>query len=386
MAERKAGNWIRGFQYYTSESEAPNSYLTWVAISTIAGAVQRQCHVKWLYYNYFPNMYIILVGPPGRTHKSSAMWFGRNLLDQIGVPTASESGSKEALIGQMILKNKLKRRDSNPITVHSSDFMTFIQTSGPAMIEFLTDIYDCPDKWEYNTKQRGPEIIKKAYVNLLAGTTPSWIAQTFNIAFVEQGFASRTLFIYEQEPRFHKAFAEITAEMQQMYLNLVEDLVTISKIKGEFQWTKDGIEWFRHWYEKELPLEKLDFRLQGYLHRKPTHVLKLGMILCLSETDVLELNETYLKTAKLILDSIEPNMVKTFSSVGKNPFASDMERILHEIKVEGSISEQEIRRRNAGTMEKQKLEDALESLHLMGLIKTVFKEGKLFWVHVKESA
>lgn len=378
---RQLENWIKGFSFFTSESEAPDSYLFWTAMSTIAGAIQRRVHVRWIYYDFYPNMYIVLVGPPARVHKSSVIAFGRNFLREIGVATASEAITKEALIDQM---DKRSTEFASALTVLSSELETFISPSGEKMIGFLTDIFDSPDIWEYTTKGGGTKIIKKPYLNLLAGTTPSWIATSFDISFVEQGMASRTLFIFENKPRFHKAFANITPEMWEMRDKLAMDLEHISQLEGEFEWTEDAIEWFTDWYENHLPQEKLDYRLEGYLGRKPTHLLKVAMVLSLAARDELVLDSQILQLAKAQLDLLESSMVKTFSAVGRNPYASDLERIFNEILLEGGMTKAEIMQRNAHAMQKAVLEETLETLILMGVVRQEVNRGHVTYLPVEE--
>jgi hypothetical protein len=377
VSSRYAGNWIRGFEYYTSESEAPDSYIFWVAVSIISSVIQRNVWVRYIYRDIYPNMYIVLVGPPARTHKSSTIYFAQDMLRAVETPVASEALSKEALIDQMINRGD---KGVSALTVISSDLMTFVNTSGPPMIEFLTDIYDSPSVWEYTTKARGTERMHNVCLNLLAATTPSWISDFFSMSFVEGGFASRTLFVYEMNPRFRKAFANVTPDMIDMYGKLLEDLHAIQQIRGEFEWTDEAMESFRHWYEEELEKEEaaIDYRLSGYIGRKPLLVMKLSMILALAEGNNLVLTPKLLEVARQILSGLEANMVRAFSAVGKNPFASDLERIHSEIASSpDGISMQLIRQRNYHAVDKKTLDELLENLQLMGYIEPFQKDGEL---------
>jgi hypothetical protein len=372
---RHLDNWIAGWNYYLKESEAPDNYLFWAAISAIAGATQRRIWTKWLYYTYYPNMYIVLVGPPGIVHKSSTIHHVRRMLREIGVATASESLTREAFIKQMQTRGV---EGASAITALPDELSDFIRPSGHTMVEFLTSIYGSPDEWEYTTLGRGNDLLVKPFVNFLAGTTPKWISQEFDIAFVEQGFASRTLFVHELKPRFYKAFATITPDMERMYQLLVEDLLHISQLEGEFVWQKDAIEWFTHWYEVVLPaeLERHDYKIKGYLARKPTHLLKLAMVLQLAVSDELIITAERFQQSKMLLDNLETSMTNTFSAVGRNIYANDMERIYKEIIEAGSLSYKEIQRRNYHAMDKGKLDEVLESLQLMGYIRVSVNASK----------
>lgn len=373
------GSWIKGFQFWMSESEAPDSYLLWAAINAIAGCTQRKVYIKWGYHKYYTNHYIVLVGPAGVVHKSSTINMVRHMYRETAIPVASESLTREALIDQMI-----KRGDgiTAALCAMPDEISDFLRPSGPTMIEFLTSIYDSPDQWEYTTRQRGTEVMDNAFLNLFAGTTPRWIANEFDITFVEQGFASRTLFVHEHEPRFRRAKMRITEEMHTMYKLLVDDLAHIAQLTGEFQWDVEAEDWFDHWYEHDAPneIKHAEFKLKSYMARKPTHMLKLAMVLQLQKSDEMILTLKNLKEAKVLLDNLELSMARTFSAVGRNIYANDLERIYQEIKDAGGLTEGEITTKNYGAMPKMALDETLQTLAIMGkIVKKLTKDGIIFY-------
>lgn len=370
-----ADNWIKGFLYWMKESEAPDSYLVWAAIAAIAGATQRKVWMKWVYHNYFANQYIFLVGPAGIVHKSSTIDMVRKMLREVGVPTASESLTREALIDQMI-----KRGDGliSALTALPDEFSDFVRPSGNTMIEFLTSIYGCPDEWEYTTRLRGTEVITKPFMNLFCGSTPSWIATEFDVSFTDQGFAARTLFIHELLPRFRRAKVRITPDMQMMYKLLLEDLAHIATISQEYTWENEIAEdWFADWYEHGIPneLERIDYRLKSYIGRKPTHLLKLSMILALSESDAPIITLDIAQRAKKLLDGLESSMAKTFSAVGRNTYANDLERIYEEIRQAGGMSLAEITDRNYSALPAMAMSEVLQTLVAMRKIRGELRDN-----------
>lgn len=375
--ERKAGNWITSFLYFTSESESPDSYFVWTALSTIAAVVQRKIKNKWIYSDVYPNLYITLVGPPGKVHKSSVLNFSRAMLYELEakfdtrIAVTSESISREAMIDQM-QTGSFKLEDDTPIsatTIISGELMTFFASSAEKMVEFLTDIYDSPNVFKHTTRGSGTAILRNAYVNFIAATTPSWIASYFDIAFIDQGFASRTLFVYETKPRFLNPEPNITPEMWEMKDKLLEDLNHIASLSGEFVPTEAAREWFKDWYLNTWPNEKLDYRLSSYHSRKPLMMRKLAMLLSLAECDDLEITVDYYLMAEGLLKSIEPSMSRTFSAVGKNKYASDLERIFNDIVLSDGISAELLRRQNYSALDRAAFEDNINNLVAMGAIK-----------------
>ena len=90
------GDWISAYLKFTENTESPTSYHIWTAIACIAGALQRKCFMQWGLERIYPNMYIVLVGPAGRTRKSVAINIGQDIFKALELPLASESITPEA--------------------------------------------------------------------------------------------------------------------------------------------------------------------------------------------------------------------------------------------------------------------------------------------------
>jgi len=381
MPVRQLDNWLDGYMFYTQESECPDSFLIWSGLHTLSAAIQRKTWVPWVYSDFFPNIYIMLVGPPGVTHKNSAIRFSKLALRAVGVPLSSEAISKEALIQQMTRRGK----DRDALAVMSSEFATFLRTSGASMVEFITDIFDCEDDFEYTTKGGGTARIPRPYLTMFTGATPGWLSEEFDVSFIEGGFSARTLFVAETAPRFRKAFAHITSEMRGVYKKVLQDLEVIAELDGEFQWTPDATSWFEQWYENILPSQDIDYRLRGYLGRKPTHLLKVSQLLCVNQRHVQDSDDLVI-TPKIMgkalkhIEAIEPNMVQAFRAVGRNPFANDHERIAHEITQAGGMSHSEILTKNTHALNRMQLDEILQNLSDMEVIQQVLKGGKKWYL------
>ena len=69
---RLVPDWIESYLEATDNTEPPILYRTWTAVSVIAAVLQRKVFLEW-HTRIFPNMYIVLVGPPGRCRKGTAM-------------------------------------------------------------------------------------------------------------------------------------------------------------------------------------------------------------------------------------------------------------------------------------------------------------------------
>ncbi|KKL25422.1 hypothetical protein LCGC14_2405480, partial [marine sediment metagenome] len=69
---RILSNWIDSYLEYTEESEPAETYRLWCAIVTISAVLQRKCVFHWGALTFYPNVFVVLVGPPA-ARKGTAM-------------------------------------------------------------------------------------------------------------------------------------------------------------------------------------------------------------------------------------------------------------------------------------------------------------------------
>lgn len=361
---------------YTKESESPDNYHIWTALSAVSSVVRRHVFLDQGLYVLFPNLYVALVGPPARTAKSTAIRMGRRLIQLVPhVTIGPDSCSREELIRQLA-QSKLDNQCA--MTIHSSEFSSLIDVSGIPMIQFLTDIYDCdfrdPKGWRYSTKTQGKDEVVNPYLTMLVGTTPTYIADAMPNNVIGHGFTSRVIWVHEEKERLENPLPD--QEDAEMARNLVEDLRHISVLSGQFKLSESARVLYKEFYHNLYKTVPLDYRLEGYHWRKKVHVLKVAMLLSLTENDSLILTEQDIEAAIGLLDAIEPNMARTFSAVGKYEHASDLERIgnlVHSTK-EG-ISVENILRQNYFAGAHDELRKILLMLNSMGAIKLSLKNA-----------
>lgn len=345
-------NFLQAYKEYTREAESPDSYHLWVGLSTIASVVRRQVWVDQKLYLLYPNLYIVLVGPPGRTAKTTAIRLSQRLLKNVeSVTFGPDSLTREELIQTMARAGGAGK--TSAITLHSSEMSSLIEPSGIKMIQFLTDIYDGEGIWKYATKQSGKSTIHNPILNVLCGTVPDYIANDLPVSVIGSGFSARTIFVFEDEPRFANPHPdEVDPELTKA---LIAELQHIATLGGEFRWTPGAWELYEKQYEKILFSMPEDYRLEDFHFRKKIHILKLAMLLAISERDDLTITEVDLETAWAILDELEVNMPRVFSAVGKYEYASDLERIIAQVAAAGeaglSVTEIFFRNRAVGDAE-----------------------------------
>ena len=178
---RKLGDWVDAFLEYSEILSSPGLFRKWAAISTLAGALERKVWVRTLGSNLYPNLYTILIGPPGvgKTmvlDEVGQMWSG---LEEHHVAPSSVSAA--SLIDALKdAERKILRPGEDPnfvqfnsLLIASNELGVFMPAYDPDFMSRLTDLYD---NKRYSERRRTRDLkltIDHPQVNLLAATTPS---------------------------------------------------------------------------------------------------------------------------------------------------------------------------------------------------------------------
>ena len=350
---RNTDDWIESYLKYTDNSEPPLLYRKWVAISCIAAVLQRKAFLDWGELTFYPNMYIVLVGPSGKCRKGTAMGVGAKMLREIGIEMAAEAITREALIREL---NSATQQNIDPetndvfyhasLTIYSQELTVFLGYNNLQLISDITDWYDCRDRWTYRTKNMGTDEIVGVWVNMIGATTPELIRSTLPQDAIGGGLASRIVFVFEEEKGKTVAAPFLSAEDQILRQELIEDLEDIHTMEGGFSITEEFLETWIEWYEYQEhnpPFKHANF--QGYVNRRPNHVLKLCMIISAARRSDMLITEEIFNDALGLLKETEVKMPRTFSGYGKASIAEVTSSIMTMIAMEGKTTKKEILQR-----------------------------------------
>lgn len=365
---------------FTRETESPDAYHFWVGVSIISAATRRQVVLDMNQFRVYPNLYVILVGPSG-ARKSIATSIGMKLVDELGLKKFADKITGAALLKDLS-ESTMKFVEGpeitlcSPIVIYSSELGVFLGTDAysTGVIADLTDLYDCPGKWEKKTIVRESEIIVAPYVNFLAATTPQTLKDVLPVEAVGQGFTSRIIFVWAGGRRKRVPIPPWGSEYEMIKTNLMRDLESISKLRGQFVFSKDGLAFYHKFYmEHPEPEEEFeDERLRGYASRRDTHMLKLAMILSLADKDELVLTEEDLRRSLDAIKWMEDGLPHVFAGHGTSTNSQDVVRVWKQIeagtKTVGYISHSELVRRNYANLSAMELSKVLDTLKQGGAV------------------
>lgn len=359
---RKCENWLKTYLSWTlTRTESPESYLLFSGLFCISAALRRNVYIPKHYlggWTCYPHIYAVLVGPAGEVRKTTAMNQAIELLVELSGLTKGPN-----IVTQAALLDRIVKADDNAVYLTAKELSDLIMKSGPEMYEFLTSMFDGDKHFEAATMGRGIEFAEAPCVNMLAATTPEWLAGSMPEAAIGGGFASRCMFLYEDTPRFKKLFYnEVVHEksLESISADLIADLAHMMSLKGEFKFTADAIAFGEEWYQ-QLKIPR-GTKLAGYIARKPTHMFKLAMLLSVAQNDDLIIDKIHLTDALAILDSVESRLTQVFEGVGRNTYAMSSKAIVTYIKREGKVTQANLMRTFNSTAEPRKFEELLNGL------------------------
>lgn len=325
MAQRNIPDWIEGYLAYTEDSEPPQLFKEWCAVSVIAAALQRKCKLEWGTTVFYPNLYIVLTAPAGKARKGTAMAPARKFIDRIGIPLAAEAVTREALIrtlkeSESVLSTETGIIVHSSLTVFSPELTVFLGYNNTQLMSDLTDWFDCSEKWVYRTKTAGTDDISGVFINLLGATTPDLIRSTLPLDAIGGGLTSRMIFVFEEKKGKIVPFPFVSEETRKLETKLYYDIECINMLQGQFKFTKEFLSHWGDWYtaqEGKNPFgANYNKAFDGYIERRPTQVLKLSMVMNASRTDEMVLDEPDLARAIDLLERTEKKMPRAFGGIG----------------------------------------------------------------------
>lgn len=352
--KRKLSNWLTSYLEYVEETESADIYKTWVGISTISSALRRKTGFSLGRIAVYPNLYVVLVGPPG-ARKTQAIKFGNSLLKtQEDIVISADAITREALLQDLeqaiadypLNDAKVLRHCSMLATC--SELETFLgnKKDNAKMLITLTDLWDCPDLWRYRTKGAGTNVLSNIYLSIIAATTPESIANSIPATASGTGFISRIIFCYADKKAKKVPIPRETKDLISLRKKLIFDLAIICKNSGVYKFSNEGeaywIKWYTRYDDADPDRFCQDTAFNGWYERKPIFILKLAMIYAAATTNVLLIEPQHIDEAIRLVESTEPSMGRSFRAVGRSDLAAETDMLMNLIAKHRTITEKKL--------------------------------------------
>ncbi|HEY1646294.1 MAG TPA: DUF3987 domain-containing protein [Candidatus Saccharimonadales bacterium] len=325
-----------------SVSESPVQFHTWSAVSVIAAVLKRNVFFSYKNFTIYPNQYIVLVAGPGigkGTAITPAHKFAKDcaianyMSDRITAPRIIEklhqgfSPAPVVQAGQVIVSGK----DASA-TLMSSELATLL-TSSDWMLEFLCDAWD-RGEFDYDTKNKGTNLITDMCVSLIGACVPDYIRRLNKDAnaTISSGFSARTIFVYGKQKSKILSWAEGVKAGTPLALRfqiLEGELKSIAALRGEMKFDGAARVLWDAWYKElhdDFSTEDTEV-YNNFRSRQPIHVLKVAMVLSVSERGDLIISESILARAIRLVELIAEGLVDVFRGVGESDISIALARL-----------------------------------------------------------
>jgi hypothetical protein len=384
--KRELPDWIDAWMEYTDNTEPPRLFRFWTAISVIASALQRKCHVKWgSSLVFYPNLYIVLVGPSG-CRKGTAMGPGLDIIEDTGkIKLAAQATSLQALIRRLKETNYQDpdletgtMQFHSSMTIFSKEFTVFLGFHNKELMSALCDWYDCDRRWKYDTISRKEEEILGVWVNLFGATTPSLIRSSMPLDAIGGGLTSRIIYIYEENIGKMVLFPMETEGERNLRELLLHDLNKITMMSGRFRFTENFMDVWARWRNETINNPPFyDNRFEGYISRRPNHVMKLSMIMASSRADggQMILTGDDITRAISVIEEAELKMQNVFGGVGKSDISELLFSSMAFLKSSktSEVPVWQLAQRFKNDMDKITLDRVLATMEVMNIAKVIHR-------------
>lgn len=233
-------------------------------------------------------MYTILVGPAGIGKSlplslSEALW--RELNEHHVAPTSLTKASLIDAIhdaSRRIIQPGLDIMEFNCLLANISEFGVFLPAYENDFMNVLTAMWDGVTYAERRRTGDKKLIIQSPLLNVLAGSTPSYMNALMPEGAWDQGFLSRTMVIYSGDIQRVDPFA-FKEDDKKLWVDLNHDLKLIGARTGKIPFSPEAGAAISSWYlnANDGPDHP---KLVGYVARRLVHLLKLCTVYSVSRS------------------------------------------------------------------------------------------------------
>jgi hypothetical protein len=366
--------WLSDLVEHTSGMEAPSSFSFFSGLAVLGAALQRRVYVEQYYYQIWPAMQVMIVGPSQKVKKSTAAGYVVSLgVEANAFPMLMQEGSQEGLKGE--LAEQCREHNKAVGMIFASDMANFLgeKDYNKDMAQSLTDIFDSRTiPIRRRTQKQGSFEIKNVAVSCILCSNERWARTAIPPSAFEGGFMARVICIHElfstriipsPKPRPPQERVELVNWLKR--IQFVNGVASMDGPAGKYY--HDKYIWLKkHWPEDE--------RLNPFWERYPDHMLRFAMLLSLNENREqhkgVMINDRHIIQADRLLDWVTQRLPGLYADLGMTSFGDSSWEITSFIhRSGGRITEGKLFRRMLRKMGRTQLAEHLRSLHTSRILR-----------------
>ncbi|MEE4292207.1 MAG: DUF3987 domain-containing protein [Cycloclasticus sp.] len=299
------GGFVEDFVLGSRNIASPTLFGIWTGLYTVSSILKRNAYYAWADTILVPNLFMLVVAPPGIVKKSTQLNKGLRLFKDIEkfvtdpymlalrLPKTRKGAiTPEALHSELVPEHRIVKRANgtahrintgSTLNLVISELTTLLDKKkyNVGLIDKLTSLFDSSDIGEdKTTKTEGVVELRDIYVTLAGATTPEAMKASFPEEALGGGFLSRAVIVYASAPtRIYSVPPkyELIPDNDELARRLAW---IIDNARGEYKLTREAFEahdsWYRTWAREFTDMTE---REQNLYARYDILVLKIALIL-----------------------------------------------------------------------------------------------------------
>jgi hypothetical protein len=365
-----AGSWLeKYYDFLTASTDAPDQYVLASGLS-IMGMMFRSVSLEFGVITIRPNIWLTIVGRSTMFRKSTVLNATKSVLRDLDCLQLPEQTTPEAFLG-MLADNDYGHAEGFFNWYEMGAVLKNYQKSHMrAMLEILTELYDCPDRYTRLTKTEGIEEVDNPFISILGATTQRWLNDSISSGDVEGGFLPRFLWVQASRKTRHHPIPKAWNQNEKI------------RVQDELREMADNYQGCQFYLEEDSPAYHLysDYHLRtekeiarhpesdtigSFYARILTYAIKFSMIfhIMLHPKQLkpeLALSAESMKLAIIWADFFKANVDLVTDSMAFDPKGADRKRIVQIIAANPAISRKMLLKKSKLAV--KELDEALETL------------------------
>lgn len=335
---RKCDSWIEAFVKYTDNIESAEVFRRWTAITCIAAALEQKVWISTS-SRLYPNLYTLLIGPPG-VGKSRTIFKAQEFLSELPEFKIAPTSMTMASMVQALLASKRSivnlpgpMIEFNSMTILADEWSTFMHKYDDEMIAGLTKFYDVGpyERWRINKDEKTK--IPRPQLSILAGSTSVKLLKYMPEYAWDDGFASRMILVYNGDKRIGDDFSDVEERLPPP--EMLHDLKIIFALQGQFTITDEFRRLVLAWRENDEAPKPSHPKLVYYNNRRRANLYKLAMVSSVDRGNSLTITDDDFHVGLNWLKEVEPLMERIFEEGSSNVDAKAMDEIADFVSRQG---------------------------------------------------
>jgi hypothetical protein len=316
----------------TEEAESPRSFFLWSGLAAISAVVRKNVWINKKIYRLYPNIYVMLVARSG-LRKGYPVKLAQRLVEaQEVTKVIAGRNSIQSIIQELSRQWTLESGKvlTNAQAFLVNDELDAFLVEDPAAQTILTTLYDSfyHKDWTSTLKSEGRSVLKDICITMLSATNETHLNSFLDETSIQGGFIGRTLIVYETKKSRLNPLIDDDDLVEIDIEGLKKELGRISQAVGQVKLSREAKDIYKLWYHEFNKKIEEDSHNDdtGTSERLHDHILKIGTLLSLADSNELVLTANHINKAIELCTGFTTNVKRITLGKGKSEFA-DKNRI-----------------------------------------------------------